>query len=243
MGEDRDHGPGPAPTVTLAKMYEKQGLLDRSAEVYRRLMTLEPHRTELSEALNDIEKRLGRQRQNRLESETKPVLSRLQRWQQGVGEEKKATRRGLRQQRRILVIRGSGGDTFPQAGPVVSNGVTLEEVGEEIRETAAACSMEVDTFQSDDEDALARRIRKAPEDYEAVIICLAGYTSEATTIREALSGLDIPIIEVHVSRAHEKGEVGQRSLIADKVTAQLAGFGKEGYIMAVRAAAHLSRKA
>lgn len=243
MGVNRDHSPGVAPTVTLAKAYEKQGLLDRAAQVYRELMALEPHRTELGEALEDIEKRLGRRRRDSQESGTQAVLSRLQRWQQGIGGGKKTPGRRPHNQRRILVIHGSRGDIFRQTEPVVSSEVTVEQIDEEIRATATACSMEVDTFQSDDEEQLARRIREASKGYDAMIINPAGHTSKGAAIREALSGLDIPVIEVHVSNTHAKGKVGQKSLIADKVTAQLAGFGKEGYVMAVRASASMTRRA
>ncbi|MDY6838865.1 MAG: type II 3-dehydroquinate dehydratase [Thermodesulfobacteriota bacterium] len=244
MGVNTDLPPDVTPTVTLAKVYEKQGLLNKAADVYKRLIALEPDRTELVEALTDIERRLGRQKRGSLESGTKAVFSRLQRWQQGIGGQKKTRGRQLHHQRRILVIHGSRADIFRQRAPVVSSEVTLEQIDEEIRETATACSVEVDTFQSDDEGELARRIREASaEGYDAMIINPAGYTYEGAAIREALSGLDIPIIEVHVSNVHAKGNVGQKSLIADKVTAQLAGFGKEGYVMAVRAAANLPRKA
>ncbi|MDY6951924.1 MAG: type II 3-dehydroquinate dehydratase [Thermodesulfobacteriota bacterium] len=243
MGANRDQSPGVAATVTLAKIYERQGLLDRAAEVYRKLLVLEPHRTELAKALEKIESRLGRQRQAAAESGKQPPLSRLQRFQQGLGGDKKRPRSRPLNQIRILVIHGSRADVFQGTDPVLSSDVTLEKIDGEIRETATACSMEVDTFQSDDEAELAQRIEKASEGYDAIIIDASGQTSKGGAVREALSGLDIPIIEVHLSCGHEKGKVGQKSLIADKVTAQLAGFGKKGYVMAVRAAANLTRKA
>ncbi|MDY6988235.1 MAG: type II 3-dehydroquinate dehydratase [Thermodesulfobacteriota bacterium] len=240
---DGDQTPGVAPTVTLAKVYEKQGLLDKAADVYKRLIALDPDRMELVEALEDIEKRLWRQRRDSLASGTQAVLSRLQRWQQGTGGGKKTPGRLPHEQRRILVIHGCGADIFRQTDPVASSEVTLEQIDEEIREAATACSLEVDTFQSDDEEKLARRIREASEGYDAMIIDPVGGASKGEAIREALSGLDIPVIEVHVSNGHSRGNVGQKSLIADKVTAQLAGFGKEGYVMAVRAAANMTRQA
>jgi len=243
MGVNRDHTPGVAPTVTLAKVYEKQGLLDKAADVYKRLIALDPDRMELLEALEDIEKRLGRQRRDSRGSGTQAGSSRLQRWQQAIGGEKNIPGRRPHDRRRILVIHGCGAEIFRPTDPFVSSEGTLEQIDEEIRETATACRMEVETFQSDDEEKLARRIKEASEGYDAMIIDPAGHASKGGAIREALSGLDIPIIEVHVSNAHRKGKVGQKSLIADKVTAQLAGFGKEGYVMAVRAAANMTRQA
>jgi len=145
--------------------------------------------------------------------------------------------------RRILVIHGSKRDVFQQTDSVVTSDVTLEHIDEEMRKTAAACGMEVDTFQSEDEKELARRIKEASEAYNVMVIDLEGHASKGVTIREALSGLDIPIIEVHVANAHAKANLGQNSLIGDKVTAQLAGFGKRGYVMAVGASANLAPKA
>jgi hypothetical protein len=57
MGTDRDHKADLQPTLTLARLYEKQGLLDEAAAVYEKLTAMEPHRQDLREALEDVERR------------------------------------------------------------------------------------------------------------------------------------------------------------------------------------------
>jgi 3-dehydroquinate dehydratase-2 len=243
MGFGTDHTPDATPTVTLAKVYEKQGLLDRAAEVYRRLIALEPERTELGEALRDLERRLDRERPEPLESGTQTVLSRLERWKEGIHGRKRARDPQPGKGKRILVIHGPKADIVGQAEPFSSDDMTLEQIDGEIKEIARTCDMVADTFQSDDEGELAQKIGDASEGYDVVIINPAGYAQTGTAIRDALSKLDIPIVEVHLSNTHGQGFAGQKSLIADIATAQLAGFGKEGYMMAVRASANMTRKA
>jgi hypothetical protein len=59
MTPEKENGVGPVPTLTLAKLYEQQGFLDKAASVYRELLLIEPGRTELKEAIEAIERRLA----------------------------------------------------------------------------------------------------------------------------------------------------------------------------------------
>jgi 3-dehydroquinate dehydratase II len=243
MGIDRDSTSDVIPTVTLAKVYERQGLLDEAADVYRKLVALEPERSDLDEALKDIEERLKEEGGAALESEPEIVLTRLERWQQGIKGRKRVTGKRPEKEIRVMVIQASKEDTVGEPVQSFSGGLTLEEIDGEVKEAAKACGMVAETFQSNDERQLVRKIEEASEGIDALIISPAEYAHTSTATRDALLGLDIPIIEVHLSNAHGKGSLGQGSLTADVVTAHLAGFGKNGYAMAVKAAANMTRKA
>lgn len=124
--------------------------------------------------------------------------------------------------------------------PSCSNDVTLEQIHRKIENAAQACGMTAETFQSNHEGDLIRKIRSAPGNYDVLIINPTQYTHTNVAIRDALSTLDCPVIEVHPSNRCGQDPSSQKSLIADLVTAHLAGFGQEGYVMAVRAAANMT---
>ena len=103
--------------------------------------------------------------------------------------------------------------------------------------------MTAETFQSNHEEDLIRKIRSAPGNYDVLIINPTQYIDSDAAIRDALSTLDCPVIEVHPSNRCGQDPSSEKSLIADVATAHLAGFGQEGYVMAVRAAASMTDQA
>jgi 3-dehydroquinate dehydratase-2 len=119
---------------------------------------------------------------------------------------------------------------------------TLEDIDREIKQTAQDCGMVAQTFQSNYEGALVEKIQEAIGTYDALIINPAAYTHTSVAIRDALLMLDVPIIEVHLSNIYRREPFRHKSLIADVVTARIAGFGKEGYMVAVQAAADMVRR-
>lgn len=240
MGTDGNGTSDVTPTVTLAKVYEKQGLLDEAADVYRKLLALEPERLDLDQALKDIEERLKEEKgEAPLKSEPEKVLTRLERWQQGIKGRKSVAGKRPEKEIRVMVIQASKG----HLGQYFPGGLTVEQIEGEVTAAAKACGMVAETFQSNDERALVRKIEDARGGFDALIINPAEYAHTSAGIRDALSRLDIPIIEVHLSNTHGEGSLGQGSLTADVVTAHLAGFGKHGYAMAVEAAANMTHKA
>jgi 3-dehydroquinate dehydratase-2 len=151
--------------------------------------------------------------------------------------DKKAEKQG-----KILVIHGPNLDMLGQRETSVYGTSTLEEIDEEIKRTAAECGLSADTFQSNHEGELVEKIREAIDGYDVLIINPAAYTHTSVALRDALLMLDIPIIEVHLSNIYKRESFRQKSMVADVTTAQIIGFGKDGYPMAVRAAADMIRK-
>jgi 3-dehydroquinate dehydratase-2 len=241
MGGEEGDAADPTPTVTLAELYEEQGLLDKAASVYKKLLVMEPDRTELKNALGAIEKRLAASAPQPEKSETKTMLGRLTGWQEVIHERKKMLDQEGDKRRKILVIHGPNLDRLGRREPSVYGTSTLEEIDEEIKKTAEECGMSADTFQSNHEGVLIEKIYEAAYGYDVLIINAAAYTHTSIAIRDALLMLDIPIIEVHLSNIYRREPFRQKSMIADVATAQVVGFGKDGYTMAVRAAAKMSR--
>lgn len=243
MDEDRDDAANLAPTVTLAKLYEEQGFLDKAASVYKRLLAIEPGQTELKEALEAVEERLEGTIPLSRKSETQTLLRPSTGSEQATTERKKMVDEKSNEPRRILVIHGPNLNMLGRREPSVYGTSTLEEIDEEIKKTAVECGMSADTFQSNHEGELIEKIYEAIDGYEVLIINPAAYTHTSVAIRDALLMLDIPIIEVHLSNIYRRESFRQKSMIADVVTAQVVGFGKDGYPIAVRAAASMTLSA
>jgi 3-dehydroquinate dehydratase-2 len=243
MDGDRDDAADLAPTVTLAKLYEEQGFLDKAALVYKRLLVIEPGQTELKEALEAVEKRLSGTIPLSRKSETQTLLGPSTGSEQATTERKKMVDEKSNEPRRILVIHGPNLNMLGRREPSVYGTSTLEEIDEEIKKTAVECGMSADTFQSNHEGELIEKIYEAIDGYEVLIINPAAYTHTSVALRDALLMLDIPIIEVHLSNIYRRESFRQKSMIADVVTAQVVGFGKDGYPMAVRAAASMTLSA
>jgi len=242
MGGDGDDAADLTPTVTLAELYEEQGFLDKAASVYKKLLAMEPDRAELKNALEAVEKRLAVSTPQPEKPETKTMLGHLTGWQKVIRERKKMLDQEGEKRRRILVIHGPNLDMLGRREPSVYGKSTLEEIDEEIKKTAEECGMSADTFQSNHEGSLIEKIYEALDGYDVLIINAAAYTHTSVAIRDALLMLDIPIIEVHLSNIYRREPFRQKSMIADVATAQVVGFGKDGYTMAVRAAANMSRR-
>jgi 3-dehydroquinate dehydratase-2 len=204
MDQDRDDAANLAPTVTLAKLYEEQGFLDKAASVYKKLLVIEPGRADLKEALGVVEKRLAGTIPPTRKPGTQTLLRPSKGSKQATTERKKIVDQESNEQRRILVIHGPNLNMLGRREPSVYGTSTLEEIDQEIKKTAAECGMTADTFQSNHEGELIEKIYEAIDGYEVLIINPAAYTHTSVALRDALLTLDIPIIEVHLSNVYQR---------------------------------------
>jgi len=143
---------------------------------------------------------------------------------------------------KILVIHGPNLNMLGRREPTLYGSATLEEIDAEIKETAQQLSITAETFQSNDEGAIIEKIHEAIETCDAVIINPAAYTHTSVAIRDALLMLDVPIVEVHLSNIYQREAFRHRSFVSDVATARVAGFGKDGYLMAVRALSDMMKE-
>jgi 3-dehydroquinate dehydratase-2 len=142
--------------------------------------------------------------------------------------------------RKILVIHGPNLNLLGQREPEVYGRTTLAEIDAGLVALGRDLGLEVESFQSNHEGAIVDRIQQAglsPERPAAVIINPAGYTHTSVAIRDALLGVGIPAIEIHLSNTHRREPFRRRSFISGIAVGVIAGFGAEGYRLALRAAA------
>ena len=112
-----------------------------------------------------------------------------------------------------------------------------------LEEKAKEKKIELETFQSNCEGEIIDRLQKAYYDQvDGIIINPGAYTHYSYAIRDALSSLTIPKIEVHISNIHQREEFRHTSVTAPVCTGQIAGLGLQGYLLAIEAIIELTAK-
>ena len=135
--------------------------------------------------------------------------------------------------KKILVIHGPNLNMLGKREPEIYGRKGLEEIDTELKALGEDLGLEVDTFQSNHEGVIVDEIQQAVGKYHGIIINPAAYTHSSIAIRDALAMLDVPIVEIHLSNINKRETFRHESMIADIVTARIAGFGSHGYLLAL----------
>lgn len=141
--------------------------------------------------------------------------------------------------KKIFVIHGPNLNLLGDRENVIYGETTLEDINKEMRALAKDLDSEIDFYQSNVEGEIVNAIQNARGKYGALVINPGGYTHYSVSIRDAISAVQIPAVEVHLSNIHAREEFRQKSVIAPVAKGQIMGFGKESYLLAVRAALSL----
>jgi 3-dehydroquinate dehydratase II len=142
----------------------------------------------------------------------------------------------------VLVINGPNLNLLGIREPEIYGRTTLEDINRELIALGTELGIRIETFQSNSEGALVDRIQQARGHVDLIIINPAAYTHTSIAIRDALIAIETPVIEVHLSNVYKRESFRHRSTIADVVEARLMGFGAEGYLLALRAAARMIKE-
>lgn len=136
---------------------------------------------------------------------------------------------------KVLVIHGPNLNMLGRREPDIYGEATLDEIDRKLKEDGKGLGFTIETFQSNYEGAIVEKIQGAVGTCKGLIINPAAYTHTSIAIRDAILLLDIPVIEVHLSNIYKREPFRHKSIIAGVVTAQISGFGVQGYRMAVEA--------
>jgi len=142
-------------------------------------------------------------------------------------------------QKRILVIHGPNLNMLGQREPEIYGNQSLDEINDQLLKLGAKLNLVLETFQSNHEGEIVSRIQQAMDTCEGILINPAAYTHTSIAIRDALSLLDIPVVEIHLSNIYKREPFRHKSLIADIVAARISGFGAQGYLLALQGLAGL----
>jgi 3-dehydroquinate dehydratase-2 len=135
----------------------------------------------------------------------------------------------------LLVLNGPNLNLLGLREPHLYGHTTLPELEASLVTLAQTLGVSLATFQSNHEGALVDRIQAARTDATDFIILNAGaYTHTSVAIRDALAGVKIPFVEVHLSNVHKREEFRHHSYLSDLAVGVVAGLGPSGYEAAVR---------
>lgn len=136
---------------------------------------------------------------------------------------------------KIMVLNGPNLNLLGQREPHIYGTDTLEDINASLSAYAAASKASIDPRQSNHEGALVEAIHAARTGFDGLIINAGAYTHTSIAIRDALSALSCPIIEVHLSNIHAREAFRQTNYLAPVCTGSIIGMGARGYRLALRA--------
>ena len=134
----------------------------------------------------------------------------------------------------ILVIHGPNLNLLGKREPEVYGSLTLDDINQQLIAQAQNAAIQLETFQSNWEGAIVDRIHQASQEgIEFIIINPAALTHTSVAVRDALLGVAIPFIEVHLSNVHAREAFRHHSYLSDKAVGVICGLGAKGYRFAL----------
>jgi 3-dehydroquinate dehydratase-2 len=138
--------------------------------------------------------------------------------------------------KKILVLNGPNLNLLGKRQPEIYGKATLAEIEQKVRALAQELRVEVDFRQSNSEGELVTWIQQAVGKFGAILINPAAYTHTSLAMRDAISAVGIPVIEIHLSNIHKREPFRHHSFIAEVAVGQIVGFGLQSYLLGLKAA-------
>ncbi len=136
---------------------------------------------------------------------------------------------------KIVVINGPNLNLLGEREKEKYGDISLKNIEKDCQNFAKDNDLEVSFLQSNIEGEIVNFIQDARNKHDGLIINAAGYTHTSVAIRDSLSVLKMPIIELHITNIYSREEFRHKSLISNLATGIICGFGTKGYIMAINA--------
>ena len=141
----------------------------------------------------------------------------------------------------VLVIHGPNLSMLGRREPEIYGHQSLDEINAALLAMGEKLDLDITTFQSNHEGEIVEKIQLAMGSCDGILINPAAYTHTSIAIRDALSLLDIPVVEIHLSNIYKREPFRHKSLIADIAAARISGFGAHGYLLGLEGLAKLIR--
>jgi len=134
---------------------------------------------------------------------------------------------------KIVVVQGPNLNMLGVREQQIYGPMRLEQIHAQMKEVADQNNVEIEFFQSNLEGEIVDKIQECYGDAQGIIINPAAYTHTSIAIRDAISAVNIPTIEVHISNIHRREEFRQKNMIAPVCASSIVGFGPFGYHLAM----------
>ncbi len=136
----------------------------------------------------------------------------------------------------LLVLHGPNLNLLGVREPGHYGTQTLVDINQRLKQIAQTAGHQLESFQSNAESALIERVHAAYRQVDFILINPAAFTHTSVALRDALLGVDIPFIEVHLSNVYARESFRQQSYFSDVAIGVITGLGAQGYALALQAA-------
>ena len=135
--------------------------------------------------------------------------------------------------KKILIINGPNLNLLGTREPEIYGKFTLADIENKLKDFAKKINVEIECFQSNHEGEIVDKIGGAKNNFAGIIINPAAYTHTSVAIRDAISSVRMPVIEVHISNIYSREQFRHNSFIAPVAVGQISGLGVDGYLFAL----------
>lgn len=254
------------PTRTLAELYLRQGHPEKAAAVYRQMLASDPANARVRERLRTVEA-LAAEKRSKPQAKSGRGLERDPYDAESAAEdlaaeqderegpeasfawggdgtyaELRAGRLRERPRETVIVLHGPNLGALGQREPDVYGNYDLPEINRRLARLANKLGVALEVFQSNHEGELVDRIEDARGRADGMVVNPGGLTHTSVVLRDALTGSDLPFVEVHISNTAKRESFRHRSLVSAKAAGVLHGFGAMGYLLGLRGLVQILRE-
>ncbi|MFP4020303.1 MAG: type II 3-dehydroquinate dehydratase [Halanaerobium sp.] len=143
---------------------------------------------------------------------------------------------------KVAVIHGPNLNMLGLREPEIYGTTNLKMLNDDIRVKAEELNLEIEIMQSNHEGQIVDFLHQNYKELSGVVINPGGLTHTSVVLRDAISSVMLPVIEVHISNIHRREEFRKKSITAEAAVGQITGLGVHGYILALDALKNLLKK-